>query len=100
MFDWINNTLVTTFWQKVDAPINRRLVDTVLDSANIWLNGLAARQMILGGRVTLLQEENPVTDLMAGIIRFHVYATPASAAREMDFIIEYDPAYLTTLFGS
>lgn len=98
MFDWINNTLVCTFWQKVDAPLNRRLVDTIVDSANIWLNGLAARQMILGGRVAVLAEENPVTDLMDGIIKFHVYVTPPGPAREIDFIIEYDPAYLATLF--
>ena len=99
MFDWINNTLVLTFWQKVDAPLNKRLVDTILDSSNIWLNGLAARQMIIGGRVVLLESENPTTDLMDGIIRFHVYVTPPGPAREIDFIIEYDPDYLETLFA-
>jgi len=99
MFDWINNTLILTFWQKVDAPLNKRLVDTILDSANIWLNGLAARQMVLGGRVVLLESENPTTDLIDGIIRFHVYLTPPGPAREIDFIIEYDPTYLATLFA-
>jgi hypothetical protein len=99
MFNWIGNTLVQTFWQKVDYPINRRLVETIVDSANIWLNGLAARQFILGGRVAFLPEENPATDLMDGIIKFHVYVTPPSPAREIDFILEYDPQYLETLFG-
>lgn len=98
MFDWINNTLILTFWPKVDGPLNRRLVDTILDSANIWLNGLAARQMIIGGRVVLLESENPTTDLMDGIIRFHFYITPPGPAREIDFINEYDPTYLATLF--
>ena len=56
--------------------------------------------MILGGRVEVLPEENPTTDLMDGIIRFHVYATPPGPARELDFIIEYDPAYLETLFSA
>lgn len=99
MFDWIGNTLILTFWQKVDYPINKRLVETIVDSANIWLNGLTARQFILGGRVEFQQDENPVTDLMDGIIRFHVYVTPPSPAREIDFVIEYDPQYLETLFG-
>lgn len=99
MFNWIGNTLVLTFWQRVDFPITRRLVETVVDSANIWLNGLAARQFILGGRVEFRRDENPTTDLMDGIIRFHVYVTPPSPARELDFIMEYDPAYLETLFG-
>lgn len=98
MFDWIANTLVLTFWQKVDYPINRRLIDTIVDSANIWLNGLAARGFILGGRIEFIQSENPDTDLMDGIVRFRVYVTPPSPAREIDFIVEYDPQYLKTLF--
>ena len=98
MFDWIANTLILTFWQKVDYPINRRLVETIVDSANIWLNGLTAREFILGGRVEFQADENPVTDLMDGIIRFHVYVTPPAPAREIDFILEYDPKYLETLF--
>lgn len=99
MFNWIGNTLVLTWWQKLDYPTTRRLVETVVDSANIWLNGLAAREYILGGRVEFLVDENPTTDLMDGIIKFHVYVTPPSPAREIDFILEYDPAYLGTLFG-
>ena len=100
MFDWISNTLVLTFWQKVDYPITKRLVDTIIDSANIWLNGLAAREFILGGRVEFLRDENPTTDLIDGIIRFHVYVTPPAPAREIDFIVEYDPQYLETLFAA
>lgn len=99
MFNWIGNTLVTTYWQKVDFPITRRLVETIVDSANIWLNGLAGRQFILGGRVEFQEDENVVTDLMDGIIKFHCYITPPSPAREIDFILEYDPQYLEALFG-
>ncbi len=99
MFNWIGNTLTLTWWQKIDAPITRRLVETVIDSANIWLNGLAAREYILGGRVEFNDDENPTTDLMDGIIKFHVYITPPSPAREINFILEYDPTYLDTLFG-
>lgn len=99
MFNWVGNQLTQNFWSRLDAPLNRRQIDTIVDSANIWLNGLTARQMILGGRVEFLDNENPTTDLMDGIARFHVYLTPASPNREIDFILEYDPAYLETLFG-
>lgn len=99
MFDWVSNTLITTFWQKVDAPVNKRLVETIVDSANIWLNGLAARQFILGGRVEFRSDENPTTDLMDGIVKFHVFITPPSPAREIEFIQEFDTDYLKTLFA-
>ena len=71
----------------------------MLDSVNIWLNGLAARQYILGGRVEFLETENSNLDLMDGILRFHLYVTPPSPNREIDFILEYDPEYLSTLFA-
>lgn len=97
MFDWVNNTLITTFWQKIDAPINKRLIETIVDSANIWLNGLTGNS-ITGGRVEFREDENTTTNLMDGIIRFHVYLTPPSPARSIEFIQEYDPEYLQTLF--
>lgn len=99
MFNWIGNTLILTFWQKVDDPLNRRQIDTVVDSSNIWLNGLASRGFIIGGRVEFLESENPLTDLMDGIARFHVYVTPPSPNREIEFILEYDPSYLSGLFA-
>ena len=86
------------FLLRLDAPLNRRQIDVVVDSANIWLNGLAAQQVILGGRVEFLESENSTVDLMDGKARFHVYITPPSPNREIDFILEYDPAYLSTLF--
>ena len=94
MFDWVANTLIKTFWSKVDNPMNRRLIDTVVDSANIWLNGLVGRGCLLGGRVAMLADENPLTDLVAGIMRIHVYMTPPSPAQEIDFTLEYDASYV------
>lgn len=98
MFDWVGNTLTQTFWQKLDGPINRRFIESIVDSANIWMNGLVAKQYLLGGKVAFLETENPTTDLMDGIVRFHVYLTPPSPAREIDFILEYDPSAFSGLF--
>jgi phage tail sheath protein FI len=100
MFTWIGNTLVLTSWQFVSNPVRRRLIETVQDTFNIWLNGLTAREFILGGRVTFEMADNPTSDLMDGKVRWHVYITPPQAARELTFILEYDPSYLSTLFGT
>ncbi|MBS7328955.1 MAG: phage tail sheath family protein [Oxalobacter sp.] len=98
MFSWIGNTFIQTYWQRVDQPLNRRQIDVIVDSANIWLNGLAAQQVILGGRVEFLESENSTVDLMDGKAKFHVYITPPSPNREIDFVLEYDPDYVSTLF--
>ena len=99
MFYYIAQTIINTFWQKVDGPITRRLIDTILDSLNIWLNGMTASQYILGGRVEFLEAENPITSIMDGKIKFHVYVTPPSPAREIQFDLEYDADYIETLFS-
>ena len=99
MFNWVGNTLVTTFWSKIDEPTNKRLIETVVDSANIWLNGLTAKGALLGGRVEFREDENTTTELMDGIIRFHVYLTPSAPARDIEFVMEYDPGYISALFS-
>lgn len=99
MFNWVGNTLITTFWSKIDDPTNKRLIETVVDSANIWLNGLTAKGALLGGRVEYREDENTTTDVMDGKIRFHVYITPPAPARDIEFIQEYDPDYISALFA-
>lgn len=94
MFDWVGNTLIRTFWSKLDRPMNRRLIDNILDSGNIWLNGQVAAGHLLGARAVMLESENNLLDLMAGIIRIHVYITPPSTAQEIDFTLEYDISYV------
>ena len=99
MFNWVGATLVTSYWAKIDDPANKRLIETIIDSANIWFNGLTAKGVLLGGRVEFREDENPTTDLIDGKLHFHVYMTPPSPAREIDFVQEYDPAYIATLFA-
>lgn len=100
MFNWVGNSIILTFWQNVDNPANRREIDTVVDSLNIWLNGLTARGALLGGRVEFRQEENAATDLLNGTIRFHVFLTPPTPAENMEFMLEFDVNYLNALFGA
>ena len=88
MFNFIGNTLVLTAWQKVSNPLRRRLISSICDTFNIWLNGLVAREFILGGRVTFEARDNGKSNLMDGKVRFHVYVTPPTAAREIVFTLE------------
>ena len=99
MFIWIGNTIVLTYWRKVDFPLTMRTIETIVDSVNIWLNGLAAREFILGGRIEFLPDDNPLTDLIDGIARFRVRIAPPPPMEEAEFILQYDPDYLMNLFA-
>lgn len=95
MFDWVGKTLINTFWHKLDKPMTRRLVDTILDSCNIWLAGLVGSGYLLGARAEMLEAENPLTSLMAGRITLHIYLTPPSPMVSAEFLLEYDASYVS-----
>lgn len=100
MFDWVGNTLIRTFWSKLDKPMNRRLVDTILDTSNIWLTGLVGTEKLLGGRAEMLESENNLLDLMAGILHIHIYMTPPSPMQQCDFTLEYDTSYVESALAA
>ena len=99
MFDWNDTTFILTYWNKIDMPIVPKNVKVILDSENIRMNGLTAQGKILGGKVEFLEEENPATDLLAGIIRFHTKWTPPVPAQEIDNTSEYDVTNFQNLFS-
>lgn len=99
VFIYEQNQFILTYWQKVDKPGNRKLIDNIVDSKNIDLNGKAASGFILGGRIEFIQEENPLTDLIDGLYAFHLYITPATPGREISGSFEFDPSYFDALFG-
>ena len=100
MFDFIGNQFILTFWQKVDEPMAPRLIKTIVNSFNMYLNSLVAREVLLAGRVEFLQSENYKTDLLNGIIKFHIYITPPIPAEVIEGIFEYDPDGLDVLYSA
>ena len=98
MFNWLGNSIVTNYLAKVDYPLLRRTIETIVDSIGMWLNGLASRECILGGSIEFLDGENPTTDLIDGIVRFRVKFAPPSPMRDIEFTLEYDSSYLSDLF--
>ena len=93
-FTWWSNTFIQTYFQKVDNPMNRRLIDAIIDSENIRANGYVARNMLAGASIAFYESENPITDLINGTIRFHQYLTPYPPAETIENTLEFDPTML------
>jgi hypothetical protein len=100
MFTYVCNSVVLTYWSQIDQKLTPRLAASIVDELNYWLNGLVNSGHLLGARCELKSEENSTEDLMAGIVRVHVYMTPAGPAQEIDFIAEYDASYVESVLGS
>lgn len=99
MFNWAGVSINLTYANKIDKPGNRNLIETITDSQNIWMNGLTSAQHIYGGRVLFREEDNPVTNLLAGKFTYKLYMSPVVPHQEMVEDMEYDPSYLETIFG-
>ncbi len=95
-FNWWGNSFIQTYFQKVDNPMNKRLIDSVIDSENIRANGYVARGMMAGAKIQFLSDENPTTDLINGTIRFHQSMTPFPPAEAIGNTLEFDTSMLTT----
>lgn len=94
MFDWWGNSFIMTYFQKVDDPMNRRLIEAVVDSENIRANGYKARFQLADARIEFNVVENPTTDLLNGTIRFKQYLTPFTPAETIINVLEFDPTAL------
>ena len=99
-FTWWGNSLILTYFQKVDDPANYRLIESIIDSENIRGNSFAARGYCAEARCEFREEENPVTDILDGKIQFHMYLAPYTPAENIQFLLEFNPdAIATALTG-
>lgn len=97
-FDYVGNTVVLTIWQKVDEPGNRRLIDAIVNSLQLWLDGLTNQEALLGARIEFRHDENPTTEILNGHYVFHIYIAVPTPAEWLDFRIEYWVPYIQNLW--
>lgn len=99
MFDWQYQTFILTYWPDVDGVITTRLLKAIVGTERLRLNGLVSRGYMLGADIKFLESENPNTDLLQGIIRFHTTLTPPLPAQDIEDTLEYDVNNFKALFG-
>ena len=92
---WAANSFILTYFQKVDSPANKRLIEAIGDSENVRGNGFVARGVCARYEITFNEDENTTTDLLNGKITFHQYITPFTPAEDIEDIIEFDPNALS-----
>ena len=97
--NWYQNSFILTYFSQVDGPITKRFIERILKSEQIRLDGFTSRGIMNGGRISYLSTENPLTDVMDGLLRFHLWLSPPPPARSIEGIFEFDPTYLEALFG-
>jgi phage tail sheath protein FI len=90
MFSWWGNTFILTYFQKVDDPTNKRLIESVVDSENIRAGGFKAKFQIADAKIAYNSADNTTTDLLNGKIRFKQNLTPFPPAEAIINTLEFD----------
>lgn len=98
-FSWWGNSFILTYSQKVDDPANLRLIETIVDSENIRGASYVADQKCARAEIEFNAEENTVTDLIDGKLRFRQHLTPYPPAEDILNTLEFDPYALKTALG-
>lgn len=98
--DWICNTFIKTYWQYLDKPLTPPLRDAIINSFNSWLNGLTAEGKLYGGELEYIDETNPVTQLMGGVIRLDTKTASPIPTQRIDMHVTYSVDMLEAAFSS
>lgn len=98
-FSWWGNSFILSYFQKVDNPANKRLIQSVCDAENIRGNSYVAQGKCAGARITYLSEDNPITDILNGKVQFRQYLAPYPPAEDILNVLEFDPSMLETALG-
>ena len=77
-----------------------RLIRRIVNSFNMYINSLTALEALLGGEVEFKEDENSMTDLLNGILTFHIKITPPLPAEVIEGVFEYDVENLSTLYAA
>ena len=98
-FSWWGNSFILTYFQKVDDPANRILIESICDTENIRGKAYVSQGKCARAEIVFIADENPVTSLIDGKLQFHQYLTPYPPAEDILNILEFDPNALSDALG-
>jgi len=99
MMRYITNSFQQRYMSLIDGPLNRSVVDTILNDAGAWLNSLVADGKLLSGEVRFNETSNPTSSIVEGDFVFDIRTTTTPVAKSLTFVVQYTTAGLSTLFG-
>lgn len=96
MYNWWANQFILSYFAKVDNPLNKRLIESIVDSENIKGNAWKQRYQAAEAKMVFEAEDNPETDLINGIVRVRMLFSPYPPAEQIWATVEYDTSALQT----
>lgn len=99
-FTWRSNSLIQTYFERVDSPANYRMIEAIVDAENVNGNAYVAAGACAAYQCEFRSDENPTTQILDGTIKFHLTLAPYNPAECIEFTLEFDPtAIVSALTG-
>ncbi len=99
-FTWRSNSLIQTYFERVDSPANYRMIEAIVDAENVNGNAYVAAGACAAYQCEFRSDENPTTQILDGTIKFHLTLAPYNPAECIEFTLEFDPtAIASALIG-
>lgn len=99
MMSWYRNHFILTYKAKVDDPANYRLIESIVDSENQYLNSLTSTGDIAGGTISFNEDDNPIESILNGSIVFYTKIAFWTPAEYILNKIEFDPTIIQGALG-
>lgn len=100
MQDFLCNQFVNNYWNYLDQPLKRVVIDAIVNSYNSFLAGLTGSGMLYGGEIRYVEGNNPTASLIAGKFRLDCKAASPVPAQQIDMYVEYDVEALTSALSN
>lgn len=94
MFDYIENNFKRSFFSKVGNKTSYREIENLVLSENLTLNSLKGSDDIAGGEISFSMEDNPITQILGGKIRFRERLATYPPMEDIENEFEFDPTIL------
>ena len=90
MFDFANNRFALDYRKKLDSNMNRRQVDDIINSFNIWANSLVSAGMCAGLYIEYRSDENSIEKVLEGHMRTRMHLAPYTPMEYIENVTEFD----------
>ncbi len=95
-FTWRGNNFMLTYFNRIDDPSNYRLTESIVDSENIVGNSHVAAGLAAEDRIEFRTEDNPLSDILNGKIKFKMFLAPYTPAETIGVDLEFNPYALSS----
>lgn len=96
MFSFVANYFIRTYRSRLDDLMNKRVIEDIVNSFNIWGNSMVAQGMCAGIRMEYREEDNSPEDLMNGKLSVRILVAPYTPIEYILATEEFDIETLQT----